>query len=150
MFEFDDRSRSGVDDGMQVVSIGVIGAGRLMTPLLSRMLEYDYVDVRMVIDSNPMAPGMMIAQALGIPTSGAIDDILPMMVDLDFVFCVDDDPAVRDAIVDHLRHTNNRRTMLFNELATRFIMSLTKDARELMQLVSSQPVHRVAEDDQRG
>jgi len=145
--EFDDRSRGYVDDGVEVVSVGVIGAGRLMTPLLSRMLEYDYVDVRMVIDWNPMAPGMMIAQSLGIPTSGALADILPMMLDLDFVFCVDDDPAVRDAILDHVRRTNNRRTMLFDELATRFVMSLTKDARELMQLVPSHPVHRVAEGD---
>lgn len=147
MLEFDDRSRGGVDDGREVVSVGVIGGGRLMTPLLSRMFEYDYVDVRMVIDSNPTAPGMMIAQSLGIPTSGALADILPMMLDLDFVFCVDDDPAVRDAIFDHMRQTNNRRTMLFNELATRFIMSLTKDARELMQLVPSHPVHRVADGD---
>jgi hypothetical protein len=147
VFEFDDHSRSGVDDGMEVVSVGVIGAGGLMTPLLSRMLEYDYVDVRIVIDPNPMAPGMMIAQSLGIPTSGVVDDILPMMVDLDFIFCGDDDPAVRDAILDHMRRMNNRRTMLFNELATRFIMSLTKDARELMQLVPSHPVHRIADGD---
>jgi hypothetical protein len=147
VFEFDDHSRSGVDDGMEVVSVGVIGAGGLMTPLLSRMLEYDYVDVRIVIDPNPMAPGMMIAQSLGIPTSGVVDNILPMMVDLDFIFCGDDDPAVRDAILDHMRRMNNRRTMLFNELATRFIMSLTKDARELMQLVPSHPVHRIADGD---
>lgn len=147
VFEFDEPRRSGVDDGMEVVSVGVIGAGRLMTPLLSRMLEYDYVDVRVVIDPNPMAPGMMIAQSLGIPTSGAVEDVLTMMTDLDFIFCGDDDPAVRDAILDHMHRTNNRHTMLFNELATRFIMSLTKDARELMQLVPLHPVHRIAEDD---
>ena len=145
--EFDDRSTGGVDVDMEVISVGVIGAGRLITPLLSRMLEYDYVDVRMVIDPNPMAPGRMIAQSLGIPNSATVEDILPMMLDLDFVFCVHDDPAVRDAILDHMRRENNRRTMLFNELATRFIMSLTKDARELMQLVPSRPVHRVAEAD---
>lgn len=145
--EFDDRSTGGVDVDMEVISVGVIGAGRLITPLLSRMLEYDYVDVRMVIDPNPMAPGRMIAQSLGIPNSATVEDILPMMLDLDFVFCVHDDPAVRDAILDHMRRENNRRTMLFNELATRFIMSLTKDARELMQLVPSRPVHRVAEGD---
>ena len=147
MFEFDDRSRRDVDEVAEVVSVGVIGAGRLITPLLSRMLEYDYVDVRMVIDPNPMAPGRMIAQSLGIPNSGAVEDILPMMLDLDFVFCVDDDPAVRDVIFDHMRRENNRRTMLFDELATRFIMSLTKDARELMQLVPSRAVHRVDEGD---
>jgi len=145
--EFDDRSTGGVDVDMEVISVGVIGAGRLITPLLSRMLEYDYVDVRMVIDPNPMAPGRMIAQSLGIPNSATVEDILPMMLDLDFVFCVHDDPAVRDGILDHMRRENNRRTMLFNELATRFIMSLTKDARELMQLVPSRPVHRVAEGD---
>lgn len=147
MFDFDDRSRLGVDAGVEVVAVGVIGAGGLMTPLLSRMLEYDYVDIRIVVDPNPMAPGRMIAESLGIPTSGAVDDILQMMVDLDFIFCGDDDPAVRDAILDHIRRMNNRRTMLFNELATRFIMSLTKDARELMQLVPSHPVHRIADGD---
>ncbi len=147
MLEFDDQSRGGVDDGIEVVCIGVIGAGPRMTPLLSRMLEYDYVDVRMVVDPNPMAPGRMIAQSLGIPTYDAVDDILSMMLDLDFMFCVNDDPAVRDVILDSLRRTNNRRTMLFNELATRFITSLIKDARELMQLVPSHPVHRVGEGD---
>jgi len=111
------------------------------------MLEYDYVDIRIVVDPNPMAPGRMIAESLGIPTSGAVDDILQMMVDLDFIFCGDDDPAVRDAILDHMRRMNNRRTMLFNELATRFIMSLTKDARELMQLVPSHPVHHIGDGD---
>lgn len=147
MSEFDDQSGLGIDDGAEVVAVGVIGAGGLMTPLLSRMLEYDYVNIRMVVDPNPMAPGRMIAESLGIPTSSALDDILAMMVDLDFIFCGDDDPAVRDVMLDHLRRTNNRRTMLFNELATRFIMSLTKDARELMQLVPSHPVHHITDGD---
>jgi len=123
------------DDVREVVTIGVIGAGRRMTPLLSRMLEYDYVDVRMVVDANPLAPGIMIAQSLGVPTSEDVADIFAILDTLDFLFCVNDDVELRDRVIGEFRKTNNRRTMFLNELASRFITSLTKDARHLMQLV---------------
>ncbi|GAB4244954.1 MAG: hypothetical protein Kow00129_04680 [Thermoleophilia bacterium] len=116
------------------VTVGVVGAGRRMTPLLSRMLEYDYVDVRIVIDSNAFAPGMLIAQSLGVKTSDDLADLFRELPNLDFVFCVHDDEEVKDAIMAEFVRTSNRRTMFLNELATRFIMSLCKDARELMQL----------------
>jgi len=119
----------------EVVTIGVVGAGRRMTPLLSRMMEYDYVDVLMVVDANPLAPGIMIAQSLNVPTSTDVGDIFVILESIDFLFCVNDDVDLRDRVIEEFRRTNNRRTIFLNELASRFITSLTKDARHLMQLV---------------
>lgn len=123
------------DDRSEIVTVGVIGAGRRMTPLLSRMLEYDYVDVRMVVDASPVAPGVLIAQSLGVPTSDKVDDLFVILREIDFLFCVNDDAALKDRVINEFRQTDNRRTIYLNELATRFITSLTKDARHLMQLV---------------
>lgn len=123
----------GIEEG-EAVSVGVIGAERRMTPLLSRMLEYDYVDVQLVVDRNPAAPGILIAESLGVPVSQEPQDLLDIIGDLDFVFCIDDDEEFRHRMIDEFRDTNNRHTVLLGELATRLIMSLCKDARELMQL----------------
>lgn len=123
------------DEQSEIVSVGVIGAGRRMTPLLSRMLEYDYVDVRMVVDASPAAPGVLIAQSLGVPTSDRVEDLFAILREIDFLFCVNDDNELKDRVINEFRATNNRRTIYLNELASRFITSLTKDARHLMQLV---------------
>lgn len=128
------------EDTVEVVAVGVIGAGRRMTPLLSRMLEYDYVDVRLVVDTNRAAPGLLIAESLGVPTSQRTEDIFAILDQLDFLFCVNDDEELRDRIIVEFKRADNRHTILLNELATRFIMSLSKDARELMQLVP-RPLH---------
>lgn len=129
------ESHGAADEHAEIVSVGVIGAGRRMTPLLSRMLEYDYVDVRMVVDASPAAPGVLIAQSLGVPTSTNVHDLFAILGQIDFLFCVNDDPDMRDRVLTEFRRTNNRRTIFLNELASRFITSLTKDARHLMQLV---------------
>lgn len=123
------------DEQAEIVTVGVIGAGRRMTPLLSRMLEYDYVDVLMVVDASPAAPGVLIAQSLGVPTSDKVEALFAILDQIDFLFCVNDDQELRDSVLSEFMRTNNRRTKLFDELASRFITSLTKDARHLMQLV---------------
>jgi hypothetical protein len=128
-------SGQGADADVEVVTVGLIGAGRGTTPLLSRMLEYDYIDVLMVVDDNLAAPGMLIASTMGVPTSQRLDDLLQLLPAMDFVFCVDDAPYVRDRLIEELLHTDNHRTTFLNPLATRFIMSLTKDARELLGFV---------------
>ncbi|MHB0980425.1 MAG: hypothetical protein ACYC5Q_10220 [Thermoleophilia bacterium] len=131
----DARYEFSGDQRDETVTVGVIGAGRRMTPLLSRMLEYDYVDVRMVVDASPTAPGILIAQSLGVETSGKVEDLFAILGEIDFLFCVNDDADLRDLVINEFRRTNNRRTIFLNELASRFITSLTKDARHLMQLV---------------
>ena len=132
-------SGQGADADVEVVTVGLIGAGRGITPLLSRMLEYDYIDVLMVIDGNPAAPGMLIASTMGVPTSHDLDDLLRLLPAMDFVFCVDDDPHTHDRLIEEFHHTGNHRTTFLNPLATRFIMSLTKDARTLLRLRSPRP-----------
>jgi len=119
----------------EAITVGVIGAGRGVTPLLSRMLEYDYVDVKMVVDPDPAAPGVLIAQSLGVHTTSNLDHLFLILDDLDFVFCVSDDPDIKDQVITEFQRTHNRRTLFLNELATRFITSLSKDSRHLMELV---------------
>ncbi len=116
------------------IAVGVIGAGSRMTPLLTRMLEYDYVDVRIVVDANPTAPGILIAQSLGVHTTADLDHLFLILDELDFLFCVTDEPGVKDQVISEFTRTNNRRTTFLNELATRFITSLSKDSRHLVQL----------------
>jgi hypothetical protein len=135
VFDRDFISGQGADADVETVTVGLIGAGRGITPLLSRLLEYDYIDVLMVIDGNPAAPGMLIASTMGVPTSDDMDDLLRLLPAMDFVFCIDDDPDVRDRLIEEFLHTGNHRTTFLNPLATRFIMSLTKDARTLLGFV---------------
>ncbi|MHB8867320.1 MAG: hypothetical protein ACYC6T_10030 [Thermoleophilia bacterium] len=135
LFEDGEGFAAAGDEQSEIVTVGVIGAGRRMTPLLSRMLEYDYVDVRMVVDASPSAPGVLIAQSLGVHTSDKVEELFAILGEIDFLFCVNDDNELKDRVISEFRRTNNRRTIFFNELASRFITSLTKDARHLMQLV---------------
>jgi hypothetical protein len=123
------------DPDVEVVTVGLVGAGRGITPLLSRLLEYDYVDVLMVVDDNPAAPGMLIAGTMGVSTSQQLDDLLAILPAMDFVFCGDDHSHVRDRLIEEFLRTGNHRTTFLNPLATRFVMSLTKDARELLRFV---------------
>ncbi len=135
LFEDGEGYEPARDEQSEIVTVGVIGAGRRMTPLLSRMLEYDYVNVRMVVDASPSAPGVLIAQSLGVHTSDKVEELFAILGEIDFLFCVNDDNEIRDRVLSEFRRTDNRRTIFFNELASRFITSLTKDARHLMQLV---------------
>ena len=64
-----------------------------------------------------------------------MEELFAILGEIDFLFCVNDDNELKDRVISEFRRTNNRRTMFFNELASRFIISLTKDARHLMQLV---------------
>ncbi len=135
LFEDGEGYEAASGEQSEIVTVGVIGAGRRMTPLLSRMLEYDYVDVRMVVDASPSAPGVLIAQSLGVHTSDKVEELFAILGEIDFLFCVNDDDELKDRVISEFRRTDNRRTIFFNELASRFITSLTKDARHLMQLV---------------
>jgi hypothetical protein len=124
------------------VTVGVIGAGRRITPLLSRMLEYDYVDVLIVVDPDPVAPGVLIAQSLGVDTSVDPENLFSILGEIDFLFCVNDDADLRERVIAEFRRTGNTRTVLLNELATRFITSLSKDSRHLVELLPPGAVHR--------
>lgn len=124
------------------VTVGVIGAGRRITPLLSRMLEYDYVDVLIVVDPDPVAPGVLIAQSLGVDTSVDPENLFRILGEIDFLFCVNDDAELRERVTAEFRRTGNTRTVLLNELATRFITSLSKDSRHLVELLPPGAVHR--------
>jgi hypothetical protein len=72
---------------------------------------------------------------MGVSTSQHLDDLLALLPSLDFVFCGDDHPHVRDRLIEEFLRTGNHRTTFLNPLATRFVMSLTKDARELLRFV---------------
>jgi acetaldehyde dehydrogenase (acetylating) len=122
--------------------VGVIGAGQRITPLLSRMLEYEYVDVRMVVDPDPGAPGVLIAQSLGVTTTADPESLFKILDGIDFLFCVEDDADLRMRVISEFRRANNTRTVLLNELATRFITSLSKDSRHLVELLPPGAVHR--------
>jgi hypothetical protein len=88
-----------------------------------------------VVDASPAAPGVLIAQSLGVHTTHRVEDLFAILGEIDFLFCVNDDDDLKDRVINEFRRTNNRRTIFFNELASRFITSLTKDARHLIQLV---------------
>jgi len=107
------------------IRLALVGAGATGSPLLELLLGHNHiVDVVMVVDSRPDAPGMAVARAHGIPTAEDITQVMRLKEKVDLIVDVTGDPGVKTALRLQLQLQNNRHTVIMHEKIVLLILSL--------------------------
>ncbi len=103
-----------------------VGAGATGTPLLEVLLARGIVDVIMVCDLRPDAPGMELARASGVPTTQDLTEVMRLGEPVDLVFDMTGDPGVRTALRLQLQLQNNRHTVIVHEKIALLALALSQ------------------------
>jgi len=112
---------------MQKIRIGLIGAGETGTPLLTQLLDADFVDVVGVADLNDEMPGIRLARARGIKTTNDFMEIARLGNNLDILIDVTGVPAVREKLRSFFHDSGNHHTIIMHEMIAILMMSLSQN-----------------------
>lgn len=104
----------------------IVGAGRGGTALLRMLNQMDRLQVVAVVDQRPDAPGILLAQSLGIPVD---QDYRPYLdEDLDVILEATGDLGE----YEHLRQLKKGKTVLIPGTFTRIVMKLIRERDKLI------------------
>ncbi|WJQ83955.1 sigma 54-interacting transcriptional regulator [Brevibacillus brevis] len=107
----------------------IVGAGRGGTALLRMLNQMDRLQVVAVVDQRPDAPGILLAQSLGIPVS---QDYQPYLdEDLDVILEATGDLGE----YEHLRQLKKDKTVLIPGTFTRIVMKLIRERDKLIAVL---------------
>lgn len=112
---------------MQKIRIGLIGAGETGTPLLTQLLNADFVEVVGVADLNDDMPGIQLARKHGIKTTNDFMDIARLGNNLDILIDVTGVPAVREKLRTFFHDSGNHHTIIMHEMIAILMMSLSQN-----------------------
>jgi predicted homoserine dehydrogenase-like protein len=112
---------------MQKIRIGLIGAGETGTPLLTQLLDADFIEVVGVADLCNDMPGMRVAQARGIKTTNDFMDIAKLGNNCDILIDVTGVQAVREKLRSYFQESGNHHTILMHEMIAILMMSLSQN-----------------------
>ena len=110
---------------MDMIRVGVVGAGETGTPFLRQLLAADFVEVVGVADLDRDAPGMTLAREHGRPTTLDFMDLVDLGAGVDILIDVTGVPEVRDGMRLHMQETGNRHTIIMHEQIAVLMMSLS-------------------------
>ncbi|WP_409178565.1 sigma 54-interacting transcriptional regulator [Brevibacillus fortis] len=107
----------------------IVGAGRGGTALLRMLNQMDRLQVVAVVDQRPDAPGILLAQSLGIPVD---QDYRPYLdEDLDVILEATGDLGE----YEHLRQLKKDKTVLIPGTFTRIVMKLIRERDKLIAVL---------------
>lgn len=107
----------------------IVGAGRGGTALLRMLNQMDRLQVVAVVDQRPDAPGILLAQSLGIPVD---QDYQPYLdEDLDVILEATGDLGE----YEHLRRLKKDKTVLIPGTFTRIVMKLIRERDKLIAVL---------------
>ncbi|WP_188068012.1 sigma 54-interacting transcriptional regulator [Brevibacillus brevis] len=107
----------------------IVGAGRGGTALLRMLNQMDRLQVVAVVDQRPDAPGILLAQSLGIPVD---QDYQPYLdEDLDVILEATGDLGE----YEHLRQLKKDKTVLIPGTFTRIVMKLIRERDKLIAVL---------------
>lgn len=112
--------------GIEFIKIGVIGGGKTGTPLIQKLLEYDFIKLIGVADVSLEAPGVLLAKDKDIFITQDYMEIANMDKKVDIIIDVSGDKEVREKIRIHFNETFNHHTILMPELIVVLMMSMAK------------------------
>lgn len=105
-------------------NIAVIGAGQAGLELLGRLFKAEFVNVMGVADTNPEAPGVLLAKEQGIPVTTDMYDLLVDSHEIDILIDVTGIKTVRDALRAHMQEAGNHHTVIMHERISALLISL--------------------------
>lgn len=106
--------------------IAVIGAGNAGIELLERMFTAEFIDILGVADTNPEAPGMLLAKEHDVPVTTNMYDLLEDSSKIDILIDVTGIKTVRDALRVHMQENENYHTVIMHERISALLLSLFK------------------------
>ena len=119
----------------ETVNVAIVGGGRAATPLIKDFLTRPFVNIVGIADVNPESPGAVIAREAGIFYCEHADVLAAKGSEIDIIFDLSGDPAVKPALKDAFVVQGNRTTIIAHDLIARMIMSLVEDADSLIESV---------------
>lgn len=108
------------------INVAIIGGGKTGTPLLTQLLDADFVEVLGVADLDKNAPGMVLASEKGILVTSDYMELVRKGKEIDILIEVTGVVEVRKSIVAYLNETNNSHTVLMREIIAILMMSLAE------------------------
>lgn len=110
----------------QPFKIAVIGAGNAGLELLERLFTAEFVEILGVADSNPQAPGILLAKEHNVPVTTDMYDLLVDSSQIDILIDVTGIKTVRDALRTHMQESGNYHTVIMHERISALLLSLFK------------------------
>jgi predicted homoserine dehydrogenase-like protein len=108
------------------INIGVIGAGQTGAPLIEKLGEAPFINFVGIADLDNNAPGMVYAREKGIKTTNDFMDLAKAGPNIDIIIDVTGVPDVKKQLRTHFQETENRHTVIMQELVAILLMSLAK------------------------
>lgn len=104
--------------------IAVIGGGNAGLELLDRLFKAEFVEILGVADTNPQAPGILLAKEHSIPVTTNMNDLLEDSSQIDILIDVTGIKEVRDALRQHMQESGNQHTVIMHERISALLISL--------------------------
>lgn len=104
--------------------IAVIGGGNAGLELLDRLFKAEFVEILGVADTNPQAPGIILAKEHNIPVTTNMNDLLEDSSNIDILIDVTGIKEVRDALRQHMQESANQHTVIMHERISALLISL--------------------------
>jgi glyceraldehyde-3-phosphate dehydrogenase/erythrose-4-phosphate dehydrogenase len=108
------------------INIGIIGAGQTGTPMLKMLAESEFVNLIGIADVDNNAPGMVFAREKCISTTNDFMDLAKKDTDIDIIIELTGVKDVKKQLRDYFQQTENRHTVIMQELVAILLMSLAQ------------------------
>lgn len=87
-----------------------------------------FVEIVGIADTNPQAPGILLAKENGLTITTDMYDLLKGNEEIDIVIDVTGIKSVRDALRHHMEVCNNEHTVIMHERISALLISLFNGA----------------------
>ncbi|MBJ7549514.1 hypothetical protein [Marinomonas ostreistagni] len=104
--------------------VAVVGAGNAGLELLDRLFKAEFVDIVGVADTNPQAPGILLAKEHNILVTTNMYDLLEDSSQIDILIDVTGIKSVRDELRHHMQECGNCHTVIMHERISALLISL--------------------------
>lgn len=108
------------------ISIGIIGAGQTGTPLIKKLAEADFINIAGIADLDMEAPGIVYAKEKGIKITTDFMELAKEGENIDIIIEVTGLAEVKKQLRDYYQQTENRHTVIMQELVAILLMSLAQ------------------------
>lgn len=122
-----------MEDIPEVLSIALVGGGKIGTKLLKDLHKKSFINVVGVADINPDSPGMVFARENGIKTTDDGLELARMGEKIDILIEVTGVPEVKAKIKQIYIENNNRHTIILHKLIVRLLLTLIEGTDELIK-----------------
>ncbi|PKQ29515.1 MAG: hypothetical protein CVT60_04890 [Actinobacteria bacterium HGW-Actinobacteria-10] len=119
----------------ETVNVAIVGAGRAATPLIQDFLNRPFIKIVGIADKNPDSPGAVLARENGIFYAEHADVLAAKGSEIDLLFDLSGDPAVKPALKDAFVVQGNRTTIIAHDLIARLIQSICQGSDTLIESV---------------